>query len=102
MSTMDISGEAIRQVLRKEQKLTADDLQILRKNTAGVAVMSGRSDYLVFRMEVELIDAIRALDEASAKLITTTNRLTAVILAVTVVGVVLAVIQIVLAVRSSH
>ena len=92
----------VRQVLAKEEKLTGDDLQILRHNTAGAAAMSGKSDYFVFRMEIELIDAIRSLDEASAKLITTTNRLTAVILAVTVVGVLLAVVQIVLAVRGSH
>ena len=99
MSTMDNQAMLVRQVLAKEQKLTGNDLQILRNNTAGVTLLSGKSDYFIFRMEVELIDAIRSLDEASAKLITTTNRLTTVILAVTVVGVLLAGIQIALAIR---
>lgn len=102
MSTQDEQVAAITQVLVKRQKLTGDDLQIFRNNTAAVNLMSGKSDYLVFRMEVELIDAIRSLDEASAKLITKTNALTFAILGLTVVGVVLAGIQVWVAFRSSH
>jgi hypothetical protein len=102
MSTINEHAAAVTQVLSKELKLSASDLQILRKNTAGVPLLTGKSDYFVFRMEVELIDAIRALDEASAKLITKTNALTVAILGLTVVGVVLAGIQVWIALRSSH
>jgi hypothetical protein len=99
MSTMDNQAVLVRQVLAKEQKLTADDLQTLRHNTAGVALMSSKSDYFVFRMEIELIDAIRSLDEASAKLVTKTNALTLAILGLTIVGVVLAGVQVWIAIR---
>jgi hypothetical protein len=102
MSTMDSQALLVRQVLAKEQKLTGDDLQILRHNTGGVPLLTGKSDYFVFRMEIELIDAIRSLDEASAKLITKTNALTLAILGLTVVGVVLAGIQVWVAFRSFH
>ena len=101
MRTVPEQAAVVNQVLAKEQKLTGDDLQILRNNTGAVSHISAKSDYFVFRMEIELIDAIRALDEASAKLITKTNALTAAILGLTVVGVVLAGIQVWIALRSS-
>ena len=102
MNTVEEQAAAVRRVLSKEQKFTGPDLQILRNNTAAVSHMSGKSDYFVFRMEVELIDAIRALDEASAKLITKTNALTFAILGLTVVGVVLTGVQVWITLRSSH
>lgn len=88
----------LRTILEKHKKLTASDLQTFRENTAGVAQMSGKSDYFVFRMEVELIDAIRSLDEASANLIEKTNSLTTRILVLTYAVVALTVIQILLTV----
>jgi len=101
MATAEEQRNAITEVLVKQQKLTATDLQMLRNSGAGVSLLSGKSDYFVFRMEVELIDAIRALDETSAELIEKTNKLTTAILILTVVGVILAVIQIFLAVHHS-
>jgi hypothetical protein len=92
MGKLEDQTAAVRGVLEKEQKLTAADLQVLRENTRAVQHLSGRSDYAyVFRMEVELIDAIRALDETSAELIQQTNRLTSRIFVLTIVGVVVAV-----------
>ncbi|SRR6266576_2644139 len=91
MSTLDEKAAAIQQVLSRNQKLTAADLQILRE---GSDLFEGRdkpTDFYRFRTDIELIDAIRSLDETSTKLITTTNRLTGAILALTVVGVALTV-----------
>jgi hypothetical protein len=102
MSTIDSQAILVRQVLAKEKKLTGDDLQIFRHNTGGVPLLSSNIDYFHFRMEIELIDAIRSLDEASAKLITKTNALTLAILGLTVVGVALAGIQVWVAFRGSH
>jgi hypothetical protein len=102
MNPLEGQAAAIKQVLGKERKLTGADLQILRTNTAAVSHITGKSDYFVFRMEIELIDAIRSLDESSAELIKKTNWLTGVILALTGVGILLAAVQIVIAARSSH
>ena len=99
MTTADEQRAIIADILGKQQKLTATDLQRLRSSGAGVSLLSSKSDYFVFRMEIELIDAIRALDETSTKLIKQTNLLTAVILGLTVVGVVTAVIQVFVALR---
>jgi hypothetical protein len=100
MATAEEQRMALTQVLEKQQKLTASDLQILRNNTAGVPLLSSM-DYFAFRMEIELIDAIRTLDETSAKLIDKTNKLTTAILVLTIVGVILAGLQIFLAVHHS-
>ena len=99
MVTIDEQRNALTEVFRKHQKLTADDLQTLRINTAAANQLSSRSDYFVFRMEVELIDAIRSLDETSAKLVTKTNWLTGVILAFTVALFFIGIVQIVIMVR---
>lgn len=101
MSKLDEQSAAIKQVLGKEQKLTASDLQTLRQNTGAAQSMSSKSDYFVFRMEIELIDAIRALDDTSAKLIERTNSLTRAILWLTVAAVALATIEILITVFGS-
>ena len=86
--------DAVKAVIDKFQKLTAEDLRTLRECTDIMPSMTGRqADWLVMRMEIELIDAIRSLDDSSTRLVTTTNRLTAVILALTFVGVLLAGVQ---------
>ena len=95
MAQLEDSTTEIKGVLSKEQKLTGPDLQVLRRNTRAAASMSSKTDYFVFRMDIELIDAIRALDETSTQLITKTNRLTSAILGLTVAGVLLALVQLV-------
>jgi hypothetical protein len=89
MSTPEEKSASIQQVFEGKQKFTAANLQVLRENADLLEGHDKKTDYYRFRMEIELIDAIRSLDEVSAKLITTTNRLTGVILALTVVGIVL-------------
>jgi len=89
MSTPEEKAAAIQQALSRKQKFTATDLQILRENAELLEGHDKKNDYYLFRMQIEMIDAIRSLDEASARLITTTNRLTGVILALTVVGIAL-------------
>jgi len=91
MSTPEEKAAAIQQALSKKQKFTATDLQILRENAELLEGHDKKNDYYLFRMQIEFIDAIRSLDETSTKLITTTNRLTGAILALTVVGVALTV-----------
>jgi hypothetical protein len=81
---LDVATTAVTQILNKQAKLLAADLDILRKNTLGAQSLSSKSDYFMFRTEIELIDAIRSLDETSAKLVTKTNWLTGVILAFTI------------------
>jgi hypothetical protein len=80
----------LRLILEKERSFTSEDLQTLRENTPAAASLSGKSDYFVFRMEIELIDAIGKLDRTS-------SRLARIGIWVTAVGVGLAVVQIVLA-----
>lgn len=91
MSTPEQKAAAIQHALSKKQKLGSADLQILRENADLLEGHDKPTDFYRFRTDIELIDAIRSLDETSTKLITTTNRLTGVILALTVVGVALTV-----------
>lgn len=91
MNTPEEKAAAIQQALSKKQKFSAPDLQILRENAELLEGHGPNNNYYLFRMQIEFIDAIRSLDEVSAKLITTTNRLTGVILALTVVGIALTV-----------
>jgi len=102
MSTPEGKSAAIQQAMSGKQKFTAAELQILRQNADLLEGHDKKNDYYFFRMQIELIDAIRALDEASAKLVTKTNLLTGVILVLTVVGVVLGGVQVWLAFRSPH
>ena len=99
MDRLDAQRNALIEILKKEQKLTADDLHTLRKNTGGANQLSSKTDYFMFRIEVELIDAIRSLDETSSRLVTKTNLLTAVILGLTIVLVLIGILQIVIMMR---
>lgn len=101
MGNLDDKVAAIRSVFSKNQKLTGPDIQVFRENAEAFNHISSRKADDV-RIQVELIDAIRSLDEASGKLITKTNWLTGVILALTVVGVGLGVIQVWIALRGPH
>jgi len=98
MSTPEEKAAAIQQALSKKQKFTATDLQILRENAELLEGHDKKNDYYLFRMQIEFIDAIRSLDESSARLVKITNWLTFVILGLTVAGVVIAWI----ALRNSH
>lgn len=60
--------EAVKAVLEKDAPLTRTDLQVLRSNSAAASNFSSRSDWFVFRMEVEFIDAIAALNNTSTRL----------------------------------
>jgi len=91
VSTPEQKVAAIQHTLSKKQKLASADLQILRENADLLEGRDKPTDFYRFRTDIELIDAIRSLDETSTKLITTTNRLTGAILALTVVGVALTV-----------
>ena len=99
MKKITEAAAVVKEVLEKERKLTGEDLQRLRENTVGAATMSGRADYFVFRMDIELIDAIRSLNETSTRLVTKTNNLTLAILGLTFAAVILAAIQVWIAVR---
>lgn len=81
--------KAVREVLEKNQPLAEIDLQVLRENTAAASGLSSKADYFSFRMEIELIDAIRKLNETS-------TRLARVGIWVTCVGVGLAFLQVLL------
>ena len=75
--------KAITEILNKKIALSRADLQVLRENSAAANLMSSRSDWFLFRIEVELIDSITALNQSSSKL-------ARVGIAVAIVGVVLA------------
>ena len=98
MSTPEEQAASIQQALGRKTKLAAADLQILRENAELLEGHDRKNDYYLFRMQIELIDAIRALDETSSKLVEKTNRLTTIILALTIAAVLLAGIQVLLAV----
>ena len=95
--TIDDERNTVTEVLKKKQKLSAEDLHTLRNNTGGVGLISSKTDYFMFRIEVELIDAIRALDETSTELINKTNKLTTVILVLTGVGIFIAAVGVLIA-----
>lgn len=89
---MPDNAETLSRILSKTGKLNRDDLEVLREKIGCVPqLQGGRGDWVVTRMEVELVDAITQLDETSTQLITTTNKLTRKILGLTVVGVAVAV-----------
>ncbi len=93
MPTMDEQAVVIRKVLGKEQPFDETDLDLLRKNTGAASSLSGKSDYFVFRMEIELIHSILKLNQAS-------TRLTTVAIAVAVVGVCFTLLQAGIAIAS--
>jgi len=83
----------LKEVFGNSNRFGEKELRILREDSGWIGHFSSKADWVETRMTVELIDTIRQLDETSTRLITTTNRLTSVILGVTVVGVVLAAIS---------
>ena len=89
--------EQLQKAFQAKDAFTAEDLDILRKNCGDIPYLSSRGDWVTFRMDVELIDAIRKLDETSTNLVSTTNRLTAVMLAVTIVGVIATIVGVAIA-----
>ncbi len=91
-----INTDRLKELFGSTRKFTVDDLQVLREDAAQTNHMTGKQDaWFTTRMTVELIDTIRTLDETSARLIKTTNRLTAVILGITAVAFALAVVDLV-------
>jgi hypothetical protein len=90
---LDNQVAALKETLSRTVKFTAEDLQKLRMGSPAAGYMTGRTgDAFMVRMEVELIDAIRVLDETSTELINKTNKLTTVILVLTGVGIAVAII----------
>jgi len=98
VNTPEQKAAAIQHALSKKQKLRSADLQILRENAELLEGHDKKNDYYLFRMQIEFIDAVRSLDESSARLVKITNWLTFVILGLTVAGVVIAWI----ALRQAH
>lgn len=91
-----MNTDRLKELFASCRKFTAADLQVLRDDAAATNAMTGKQDaWFTTRMTVELIDTIRTLDQTSAKLIQTTNTLTAVILGVTVIAVVIAIAELV-------
>ena len=84
-------------ILKKPGTLTDEELDELRKffPQPGSPVSIAQSNVADFRMNIELIAAIRTFDKASTNLVTTTNRLTQRILWLTVVAVGIALIPVV-------
>jgi len=84
--TEDEQRASIQSILEKQLPFNEGDLEVLRKNTDAAGLLSGKSDYFVFRMQIEHIDSILKLNKTS-------TRLTTVGICVAVVGVCLALLQ---------
>ena len=89
---MQLGTGRLRKLFEKTERFTRADLNVLREDVAMIRHFSSKADYIEIRMTVELIDAIGRLDATSTKLIRQTNRLTLAILALTVVGVIVAIL----------
>lgn len=85
------------EILKKPDALTDDDIEELRGlfPRPGSPVSIAKSNVADFRINIELIAAIRTFDKASADQITTTNRLTRQILWLTRVVISIALIPVV-------
>jgi hypothetical protein len=80
----------LRDIFGSPAAFTDDDIAVLRAKHTGIIALTGsQQTYVMARLEVELIDAVRHLNETSTRLINTTNSLTGWILALTAVGVAL-------------
>jgi|SRR5579863_1254273 len=79
-------------LLQKHEPLTRDELNTLRAGFAESHCITDNQTYVMARMNLELIDRIIHLDDASANLLTIANRLTKRILELTIVGVVVAIV----------
>jgi uncharacterized protein with PhoU and TrkA domain len=75
-------------IFDKKAPFTRDDIQFIRQHAEEVRDLSSRLDQVAFRTQIELIDAIRALN-------TSTTRLMWVAIAVAVVGVLVSSAQII-------
>ncbi len=89
---MQLDTTRLKKLFGKTERFTEEDLKVLREDVAMIGHFSSKADYVEVRMSVELIDAIGRLDATSTRLIKTTNWLTVTILALTVVGVVVAIL----------
>lgn len=89
---MQLDTARLKTLFEKTARFTHEDLDVLREDVALISHFSGKADYIEVRMTVELIDAIGRLDVTSTKLIRKTNWLTVAILALTAVGLVVAVL----------
>ena len=87
---MQLDTTRLKTLFEKTGRFTQEDLGVLREDVALISQFSSKADYIEVRMTVELIDAIGRLDVTSTKLIRQTNRLTVAILALTAVGLVIA------------
>jgi hypothetical protein len=54
------------ELLSRNEKLTKADIQAFRSGGIAVSHMTAKHDAVSMRMEIELIDAIRSLDETSS------------------------------------
>ncbi len=89
ISTGEQLATEVAKVLDKQQPLTRDDLQVLRRGSS-IAQMSFGINPTKFRIDIESIDAAVKLDLAITKLDRTSGRLAYVGIAVAVVGIILA------------
>ena len=87
---MQLDTARLKTLFEKTARFTKEDLDVLREDVALISQFSSKADYIEVRMTVELIDAIGRLDVTSTKLIRKTNWLTVAILALTAVGLVVA------------
>ncbi|MGD0568843.1 MAG: hypothetical protein ABSA78_10595 [Candidatus Sulfotelmatobacter sp.] len=88
----------ISQLLMKHTAFTREELNTLRAGFAESYCISDNQTYVMARMNLELIDRIIHLDDASASLLTTANTLTTRILWLTIVGVAVAIVGVALSV----
>ena len=98
---VDITAASYRviEILRQERSLTDGEIAELRTLSGAVDTRTTYWDVAHFRMNVELLAAIRSFDKASANLITTTNKLTERILMLTCVAIGLGLISVIPVVR---
>ena len=92
---IDLQAMAVRAVFEKDKPLSEADLDTLRKNNAAASHLSGKADWFVFRMEIELIHSILKLNQSS-------TRLARLAITLTATGVVLALVQIAVAVMDAR
>jgi hypothetical protein len=84
------------QIIKDPQQFTAETIDELRQSFSNTSTWQNEASYrvLMARQGIETLDTLRLLresiikfDESSAKLVNTTNRLTWVVLGLTLIGV---------------
>lgn len=93
-----MDGSQISQLLKKHEPYSREELNTLRAGFAESFSIRDNQTYIMARMNLELIDRIIHLDDASASLLTTANTLTTRIFWLTVVGVIVAIVGVALTV----